>query len=299
MDKIRHRTMGAAALGAVLLAWPWVLRAQAPDAPRLPTADQILAKYENFLGGAAALHKVTSRIVTYRRIEYGPTPSDNILVRYSKMPNLSIMQFRTIYNKFIQYGSGCDQTGPWSAIATGAIKPVNPDAAINDDHCGQDLYSYGYLPLDLARLKADVKGFEVKALIQMVPYQLGPGAALAGGKGGDLFLPGPRQAYLVLSVPARSTDQYAWLYFDVQSGALLRRADAGNGPVPIEPGMTHESTDFLQYRDIGDGTRAPFQYVTSGPRENRGVFTSVVDNTPIVDEDLRRPKDTLREDKGR
>jgi hypothetical protein len=310
MQKTRHHqtggaaaavavALGAVALGAVAMAAPSMCRAQAIAGAALPSADQVLAKYETFLGGAAALSKVTTRTITFHRLELGASPKDNLQIRQSKEPWLSLMQFRTVDDRFFQYVNGCDQAGPWSGAGLGVAGPLKSGVAVNDYHCGQDLYAYGYIPLNLARMKAAVARFEVKALITIVPTDPGSAASLAGGKGGDLMAPGPRQVYLVLSVPAKPTDVYAWLYFDAKTGALVRRADAGKGPKPAEPGMTAEYTDFIQYRDVGDGTRMPFQYVTVGPHdENRGVYTSVVDNKPLTDEALRRPKDPFREDRG-
>jgi hypothetical protein len=108
--------------------------------------------------------------------------------------------------------------------------------------------------------------------------------------------------YLVLSTPARSTDNYVWLYFDTATGALLRRADAGKDPTPVAPGTNPRFTDFVQYRDVGDGTRATFQFVSTaaGGRQQRGVHTSIVDNdpkTPMPDDLFNRPTNVNNMDK--
>ena len=52
----------------------------------LPTADQILAKYEQALGGAAALGKINTRITRTRRFQDVGSPEDHELVRYTKRP---------------------------------------------------------------------------------------------------------------------------------------------------------------------------------------------------------------------
>src|SRR5437016_2598623 len=80
--------------------------AGAPQAPKaagavLPTGDQILAKYEEALGGAAALNKVMTRTVESRRIVDIGTPSDHVLTRYSKRGNFSIMFHAALDDTFL------------------------------------------------------------------------------------------------------------------------------------------------------------------------------------------------------
>jgi hypothetical protein len=91
-----------------------------------------------------------------------------------------------------------------------------------------------------------------------------------------------------------------WLYFDVQTGFLLRRADAGEGDKTIPAGDSPRITDFIQYREVGDGTRMPFQFVTIGPSAARvrGVHINVTDNAPVDDKVFIKPRVGSREDKG-
>jgi hypothetical protein len=291
-----RRSICAALIGASALALPSLSSARTPAAAGLPSTDQVLAKYENFLGGASALSKVGSRTVTQRRMEVGGTPQDNIVVRRSKMPGLSLLHFRTIDDQFLQYMNGCDQAGPWTN-KLGATGAPQSGIATNDAHCAQDLYFFGYLPLSLAALKANDR-LEVKAKLQILPADPGSAGAMAGGRGKDLIPAGPRDVYLVLVTPVHSTDQYEWLYFDVQTGALLRQALAGKGPVPIAAGLSTSYHDHIQYRDVGDGTRSSFQFVSVGPHVLNRTITIRVDDTPLPDSLFPRPKDVSREDKG-
>ena len=67
----------------------------------------------------------------------------------------------------------------------------------------------------------------------------------------------------------------------------------------MPPGDSPRVTDFLQYRDVGDGTRMPFQFVTfGGPNRTRGVHVEVIDNAPIDDTVFIKPKVGSRQDKG-
>jgi hypothetical protein len=67
----------------------------------------------------------------------------------------------------------------------------------------------------------------------------------------------------------------------------------------VLPGQADRYTDFLQYREVSDGTRAPFQFATVSPNsEVRGISLSVTDNAPLGDELFTRPRDVSRADKG-
>jgi hypothetical protein len=284
---------------ATLAASPLSSAAEGKGAP-LPTGDEVIAKYESFLGGAAALAKVKTRIVLSRRIDVGAA-TDEILVHYSKAPMFSIMHYTTLDNSFGHYQNGCDGSAGWSKVEKSDAPVVGPESTTGN--CEEELYYYGYFTLNVARVKANVKRFDVKGTLKIVPADPSSVGELAGGKGRDLIPAGPRQVYLVLSIPARNTDNYVWLYFDTQTGALLRRAEAGKGPTPVAPGTNPRFTDFIQYRDVGDGTRATFQFVSTaaGGHQQRGVHTGIVDNdpkTPMPDELFVRPKNVNREDKG-
>lgn len=265
-----------------------------------PSADGILAKYESFLGGAGALGKVKARTIRTRRIEFGSTPADETLVRYSSRPMLSIMHHEALDGTFISYTNGCDGTGGW----VGYGLPANSNApraggASTDGVCEQEQYYYEYLPLDLARMHANVHAFDVKGMLDIVTADAGVWGALAGGNGRDIVPAGRREAYIVLASPARPSDAFTWLYFDAATGALLRRADAGRGPAPQPPGQSPRYTDFLQYRKVGDGTLMPFQFVTTAPNSQvRGITTGVTDSIPGDATLFLRPRDIHRADKG-
>lgn len=299
LKRIRRLLLPGCLLGVFALGGPSLAFAEGAQAA-LPSADQVLAKYERFLGGAAALARVHTRSVQAKRVQRGAHPSEASLLRISKRPLLSIMQQSALDGSFIKYGNGCDARGGWigSDDAAGAGRAVDGQSSTSGI-CQQELLYYGFLPLDLSALKANISRLEVRGVSRILPEGPGTAGALAGGRGADLVPPGPRMTYVVLSVPIRSNDTYMWLYFDAATGALLRREDAGKGPTPTQPGLNPRHTDFVQYRDVGDGTRAPFQFVSIEPdNEVRGVAESIIDNGLIPDEQFARPKDTRRQDKG-
>jgi len=292
-----------------------------PSADNAPSVEQILDKYQEALGGATALAKVSTRVINQRRFQDIGTPEDEYLLRYTKKPSsadgrlLSIMSDTALDGTFLRWVNGCDAQGGYSW--SGRRDPSGvPHAAKNstDGICEQQLYLYGYFPLDLKRLRAAFQRFEYKGIHTIFQPASGPVGEVAGGHGPDIIPAGEaRETYLLLGVPAKAGDDYEWLYFDTKTGLLLRFAGAGNNPNwPNSPltnttgpntltaaGNSPRIVDLLQYRRVGDGTIAPFQFVNQGPETRvRGVIMTMMDNVPIEDSVFIRPKNTLKADKG-
>jgi hypothetical protein len=266
----------------------------------LPTGDQIVTKYEQALGGTAALARVTTRTTKTRRIVDIGTPSDHDLLRHSKRgPGgvfFSIMNHNTLDGQFLYWLNGCDGKTGWGR---GQKDTITNEETVTGGICEHELSFYGYFILDAARMKKAFRRLDVKGIYKIVPTEPSAHGQLAGGKGPDLVPAGARDTYLVLGIPA-GKDEASWLYFDTQTGFLLRRAFAGEGPTPIPAGGPPRITDFIQYREVGDGTRMPFQFVTIGPNATRvrGIHYDVVDNAPIDDKVFLKPKVGSRPDKG-
>ena len=291
------------------------------DQDHHPSVQQILAKYQDALGGGAALAKVKTRVIIQRRFQDIGSPEDEYLVRYSKNPPveggriLSIMSDSSLDGTFLRWVNGCDAAGGFSW--SGRKDPSGtPHEATNstDGICQQELYYYGYFPLNLSRLKAAYQRFEYKGVHKVYQPPASAVGEMAGGQGPDVIPAGEaRDTYLLLGVPATSKDDYTWLYFDTQTGLLLRFASGGNNPNwPNSPldnsagakklaaaGNSPRIVDLLQYRKVGDGTIAPFQFVNQGPETRvRGLVMTMVDNAPVEDKVFLRPKNSLRADKG-
>lgn len=272
----------------------------------LPSADQILAKYEQALGGAAAAAKITTRITQTRRFQDYGTPEDHDLLRWTKRPAdanarmLSIMRHDSLDGTFLRWSNGCDGKTGWNWSGRNDPSGTPRDAhTITGGLCEHDLTFYGYFPLDLARMKRNYERFEVKGMKTIFQPAALPVGAIAGGKGADIVPAGSaRETYLVLGVPHKG-DGWHWLYFDTQTGLLLRFTDAGEGATPAAAGNTQRIVDVLQYRQVGNGTIAPFQFVNQGPETRvRGVHIRMEDNVPMDDAIFLKPKNSLREDKG-
>ena len=292
-----------------------------PSAEHAPTIDQILAKYEEALGGAAALSKVKTRVITQRRFQDVGTPEDEYLVRYTKEPVSpggrvqSIMSDTALDGTFLRWVNGCDSKGGFSWSGRKDPSGVPKESRNSTDGlCEQELYFYGYFALDLAHLKHAFQRFEYKGVHKIFQPVALPVGDVAAGQGPDIIPAGTaRDTYLLLGVPAKPNDDYQWLYFDTKTGLLLRFAAAGNNPnwpnAPLDgssgtsqvtaAGNSPRIVDLLQYRKVGDGTIAPFQFVNQGPETRvRGVIMNIVENSQVGESVLMRPKNSLKADKG-
>ena len=267
---------------------------------KLPSGDEIIAKYEKFLGGKEALAKVQTRVVWSRRIQDDGAPSETILLRRSKRPNFSIMGQMFLDGTFAGWTNGCDGTNGWSGGGGGGkgqIKEYAPAVAAGPI-CHQELAFYGYFVLDADVMRKAYKSFQVKSELRIVQPPVSIYGSLAGGKGKDLVPEGPRDAYLVLAVPAEEGDIGTWLVFDKETGALLRRQYDAE-PMPGPPGRNSNFTSYLQYRAVGDGTVSAFQFASQNKGGlTRGIHTKIEDNVPISDDVFIKPKNSTREDKG-
>jgi hypothetical protein len=286
-----------------------------------PSVDQILEHYEQALGGSAALAKVQTRVILQRRFQDIGTPEDEYLMRYTKKPAapegrlLSIMSDTSLDGTFLRWVNGCDAAGgfSWSGRKDPSGKPHEAKNS-TDGICQQELYYYGYFPLNLKRLKAAYQRFEYKGVHKIYQPPASAVGEMAGGQGPDIIPAGEaRDTYLLLGVPAAPQDDYTWLYFDTRTGLLLRFASGGNNPNwPNSPldnssnptqlaaaGNSPRIVDLLNYRKVGDGTVAPFQFVNQGPETRvRGLIMTMVENSPVEDTVFLRPKNSLRSDKG-
>ena len=292
-----------------------------PAAGSGPSVDQILTHYQEALGGAAALAKVNTRVIAQRRFQDVGTPEDEYLLRYTKKPGaengrlLSIMSDSALDGTFLRWPNGCDEKGGWSWSGRKDPSGIPKDAKNSTDGlCEQELYFYGYFPLDLDHLRKAYQRFEYKGIHKIFQPAALPVGEVAGGQGPDIIpAASARDTYLLLGVPARATDDYTWLYFDTSTGLLLRFASAGNnpnwpnpplanssGPAKLSPaGDSARIVDLLQYRKVGDGTIAPFQFVNQGPETRvRGVIMKLIENAPVKDSVFTRPKNSLKGDRG-
>ena len=229
--------------------------------PALPTVDHVLARYVEALGGEAALRRVTSRVITGTQfIPTGPggtVPTPAAVERYQKAPNFAVTTYRAPAYAISQ---GFDGTTGWAQDQAGHVTaPIALDIA----RAGRaaDFYE----PLNLKRQYSEiaVRGIE-----------------RVNG----------RDAYLVVGIPPK--DKPESLYFDTQTGLLLRKQTVL--PTPI--GDSPYQTDFDDYRDTGSGVKFPFliQMNPATPRTELAPaatlrITKVQDNAPIDEAKFVKP----------
>jgi hypothetical protein len=215
----------------------------APPAPAavLPSVDEVLNKYVQALGGQAALRKITSRVIVGRRdIPTGPgglVPMAADVEMYQKAPNLTMNVYRT--EKFV-IADGFDGSGAWTQTIAGAVNDVpNPDAG------RVRRMANFYEPIEL---RNDYRSMDVEGIDTV----------------------GTRRAYVLVGRPDGDTPER--LYFDAQSGLLLRRAfylTTAAGPSPFQ-------IDFDDYRASG-GVKMPFliRMDPAGQRTELGTMSTL------------------------
>jgi photosynthetic reaction center cytochrome c subunit len=262
----------------------------------LPTSDQILAKYEEALGGAGALRKVKTRVHVMRRtvqigaVGEGVMPMEpsgvTDVIRYAKLPDKIIANHSRTDGTFLLWLNGCDGKICWSGENSHTRVPdeVNGLPIADSTYERQarafhNNYFYGYMPLDLARLKGDYERLEVRDKEQIV-HARGPDADVK------------RDVYFVIGRPRPGDDTLEYLYFDAENGLLLRRTSVG-ATNPFGPGS--QQVDFSDYRDVGDGTKVPFLHLDQHfDEKSREVVTIVQDNVPIDESAFVKPNTTRR-----
>jgi hypothetical protein len=199
--------------------------------PTLPSVDQILAKYAQALGGEEALRRVTSLVITGKRQNYTPggrggLPPAFPIEQYRKAPNLNVIIARPANGTT---GSGFDGTTAWAQDVRGRVTQLGDNTA---DRAKRDADFYSALNLKQQYLRLTVQGIE---------------------KLGD------HEAYVVVAVP--QGDSPEWFYFDTQTGLLLRHQRIS----PTAVGDAPLATDYEDYRDAGNGIKAPFVVHIVGP----------------------------------
>lgn len=196
----------------------------APAAPVLPTADVILAKYVQALGGEQVLRKITSRVITGTRDTAGRNTQTTILpIRatfedYEKTPNLMAMIVHTPDGQTT--ATGFDGNSAWSQSANGVVTEASGTALARAKRAA-DFYESLDLKQEYTRMT--VRGIE---------------------KVSD------RDAYVVICIPDGDTPER--LYFDTQTGLLVRKVSTSQNVVVVSP----TQTDYLNYRDAG-GAKYP------------------------------------------
>lgn len=230
-------------------------------APALPAVDRIVTRYVAALGGEQAIRKVTSRVITGTQyIPTGPggtVPMPAVMERSLKAPNLSVTIYRTATFAISQ---GFDGTRAWSQDQAGRVTDA--------------------VALDAARARRAADFFEPLNLKQQYPQMTVRGIEKVNN----------RDAYVVVGVPQNDTPER--LYFDTQTGLLLRKVSV----LPTPVGDSPFQMDFDDYRDTGSGVKFPFliQMNPANPRTELAPsatlrVSKVEDNVAVEDSKFIKP----------
>lgn len=216
--------------------------------PVLPTADEIFERHVKAIGGVAALQNIKTRVAKGSRIG-----ADGILVPeevYQKAPN----KFSTVTTYPNEtFSTGFNGVAGWGASSKGGVRSL-PDAL-------------------LAQVKSDAEFYkEIKA------KELYSKLTVAGRqKIGD------REVFVVEATPL--TGPREKLYFDVESGLLLRKYTESETLL----GMFPMQIDYEDYRVV-DGIKLPFLIRWSMPGRSWGrKISEIKQNVDIANQVFEPP----------
>jgi len=220
----------------------------------LPAAPQLVAKYVSALGGEAALRKFTVRKITattetaadVRAV--GP-PVHALTQQYFKAPNQWVVTSQTASGTT---AAGFDGSVAWRQDIKGVVTETTGAAPAPP----------------LARVKRNADFYEPLSLASAYPRLVTR----------DLVKVRNRDAYLVVGFPEGDLPEQ--LYFDVQTGLLVRRGTAtatAFGDYAIQ-------TDYEDYREV-DGVKVPYVVRTIGvsPADSVTIYVEKVEHNPTVE----------------
>lgn len=213
----------------------------------VPAGAQLIDKYLQAAGGAAAIGKITSRVMK-GTITFGDR--DVAIDIYSKDPDKRISFTHTPDGDSVTAFDGHDG---WLG---------NPGRPAREMHGSE---------LDAAAMDADLHfAVHLKEMFSDAQVQ---GTEKVDG----------REAYLV--VGQREGKPPLRLYFDEQSGLLVRLVRYGDTPLGLMP----TQIDYADYREAG-GVKIPFRWTLARPSGRFTIQVSeVTENVPVDDAKFAKP----------
>jgi hypothetical protein len=217
----------------------------------LPTSDQLIDRYIQALGGAVAIGNVTSREEQGTSTRGGQTLSIEVL---DQDPNKQALIRHTPRGDSITVFNGHEG---WSQIPGRPIRDMH-GADLDAARIDADLH----FPLDLKQIFAELR----------VEYP---------EKVGD------RDAYVV--VGTNEGQPPVKLYFDEQSGLLLRLVRYADSPL----GLTPTQIDYGDYREV-EGVQTPFRWTIAEPDGSSTIqLREIRQNIPIEDARFAKPASSV------
>jgi hypothetical protein len=204
-----------------------------------PTVDQIIDKYLIALGGAAKLATIKTRYIKANRVE----PGGEVVEPETIWFDANKYTLATTYEK-ATVSEGFDGATAWKATTTGPIE-LKPD--------------------EIEQIKREADLFTPQNIKTIYPKMDFRFVDLINGK----------PAYLVVATTAGGTRER--LYFDVQTGLLVRRA----ATTPTMLGNFVYQVDYSDYKLLG-GAKVPttIEYAVPNIRWTRKII-QVKNNVPV------------------
>jgi photosynthetic reaction center cytochrome c subunit len=214
----------------------------------LPTASEVLDKYVAAVGGAAAIEKISSRVGT-GKVTFAAGPALPVQISW-KAPGNQIMT--------VQLPAG-DSTTVWNGHAGWLSSPGAPVRETNEaDFEGARLDADLQLPIHLKQLFSNIKVIDVEKI-----------------RDHDAVL-------LLVSNPGQLGLE---LFFDAQSGLLLRQLRFSKSPLGLNP----TRVDYDDYKDF-DGVKVPLHVTIARPRAKLEIqFDQITQNVPVDEAQFQAP----------
>jgi outer membrane lipoprotein-sorting protein len=191
------------------------------QAPTSPKPDEVLDKYIQAIGGAQRLAALRSFVAKGTSAGYGPENEPRALEIYARAGQRTTIVRTSSGNSTTTY----DGTSGWIAA------PFRPVAV-------------------LALSPQEVDGLKLEADLGLPS---GIKKALANWRVGLATVIDDREVQVVQGTTARGAT--ATLYFDAESGLLVRHARYNDSPV----GRISRQTDYSDYREVA-GVKMPFKW---------------------------------------
>lgn len=214
----------------------------------LPSADEVMEKYVQALGGAAAIQNVSSRVES-GTVTFGSGPGFPIEI-LSKSPSRQAM---VVHLPAGDSSTVLDGQKGWIKSPVGPVRDMPP------------------ADIEGAKLDADLNfPLNVKKTFQQLNVIRAEIVA-------------DRDTILLFAT--NSSDPPLELFFDRQTGLLLRQVRFGSSPLGLNP----TQIDYGDYKTF-DGVEVPTHVVITRPNRTLDVhFFQVTQNVPIDNAKFARP----------
>jgi hypothetical protein len=214
----------------------------------LPSAGDTVEKYIQAVGGAAAIQNVSSRVES-GTVSFGVGPALPIEI-LSKSPSRQSMIVHLPAGDSSTVFNG--QSG-WSRSAAGPVRDM-PQADIEGAKLDADLQ----FPINLKKTFQELKVIRAEKVTQ-------------------------HNAMLLFAT--NSSGPPLELYFDQQSGLLLRQLRFGSSPLGLNP----TQIDYSDYKTV-DGVQIPLHMVITRPNRTLDIhLLQVTQNVPVDDAKFAHP----------